>query len=470
MRNLHQFLITPLFFLVFFLGWVPSGFTNTIQVTEGSGADAGVGGLDGKCTLHEAIKNSQNKDQSFQDCAAGTGDDVIVLPPGTYNFNSSKYWEQVSGASAMGPITEKLTIQGSGNAIDTVVQRDPNASEKFRIFFVDSTGNLTLNNLTIQNGNYNKAGGAIYNKGSLTIDNCYLTNNTVEGNENGGAIYSQANHLTVLNSTFYANTSTEGQGGAVFTTAPGYPNSAVFTNSTFSENHAQKGGGIAIQDGIATLMNCTFWKNIASGQGGGIYWSGSLNTVYLINNILAENEPQNCSKSGNEYAGANNNLETGNSCNLNVQYNPLINQTDAGLGALEDNGGPTKTHALMQDSPAIDNGSQSFCDQVNVDKDQRGFTRPVGAVCDIGSVEFDPQKDILKVAKQEAGPSVPQVPSSGGENQVSATGGKSGGCSLAGESRDLGYLEWTFMGLGSLFLAFQNRKVLKAGRSNPDKP
>jgi len=52
---------------------------------------------------------------------------------------------------------------------------------------------------------------------------------------------------------------------------------------------------------------------------------------------------------------------------------------------LQDNGGPTFTHALEEGSPAIDLGDPANCPAT----DQRGVTRPVNGVCDIGSYELE---------------------------------------------------------------------------------
>jgi len=53
---------------------------------------------------------------------------------------------------------------------------------------------------------------------------------------------------------------------------------------------------------------------------------------------------------------------------------------------LQDNGGPTQTHALLQDSPAIDAGSCEAAES-DIETDQRGVARPQGEACDIGAYE-----------------------------------------------------------------------------------
>src|SRR3990172_5201050 len=60
-----------------------------------------------------------------------------------------------------------------------------------------------------------------------------------------------------------------------------------------------------------------------------------------------------------------------------------IPMADPLLGPLRDNGGPTLTHALLPDSPAIDAANPAFCPA----GDQRGVTRPQGVGCDIGAFE-----------------------------------------------------------------------------------
>ena len=67
-----------------------------------------------------------------------------------------------------------------------------------------------------------------------------------------------------------------------------------------------------------------------------------------------------------------------------------IPYVDPQLGPLQDNGGPTGTHAPAASSPAIDAGCNAACPAF----DQRGAARPAdgngigGATCDIGAYEY----------------------------------------------------------------------------------
>jgi hypothetical protein len=62
------------------------------------------------------------------------------------------------------------------------------------------------------------------------------------------------------------------------------------------------------------------------------------------------------------------------------------------LGPLQDNGGPTMTHALLPGSVAIDHVPASMCLDENGDPlttDQRGFPRD-DSMCDVGAFEVQP--------------------------------------------------------------------------------
>ena len=82
------------------------------------------------------------------------------------------------------------------------------------------------------------------------------------------------------------------------------------------------------------------------------------------------------------------NLDSDGTCGLDPAKGSLPN-TDPMLGPLQDNGGPTWTHALQPGSPAIDAGDNSQCPST----DQRGFYRHIDgdgdgtAICDMGAYE-----------------------------------------------------------------------------------
>ena len=71
-----------------------------------------------------------------------------------------------------------------------------------------------------------------------------------------------------------------------------------------------------------------------------------------------------------------------------------LNSLDS-LGPLQNNGGPTWTHALLRGSNAIDGGDARLGsigpDSTPLASDQRGATRVVGARCDVGAFEYRPQ-------------------------------------------------------------------------------
>jgi hypothetical protein len=75
------------------------------------------------------------------------------------------------------------------------------------------------------------------------------------------------------------------------------------------------------------------------------------------------------------------NLIEDGSCTPALSGDPL-------LGPLQDNGGPTWTHALLEFSPALEMGDAAVCALPPVNGiDQRGVSRPQGFGCDIGAFE-----------------------------------------------------------------------------------
>jgi hypothetical protein len=158
------------------------------------------------------------------------------------------------------------------------------------------------------------------------------------------------------------------------------------------------GGGIDHRGGAElTIINSTITKNHAVKGGGGIgagqgYLPISeqlpLGRVILHNTIIAGNTSgegsANCRTNQDPFESLGHNLATDGTCFLTAtgdkpNTNPL-------LALLADNGGPTRTLALLPGSPAIDGGDNDGCPET----DQRGTPRPQGAACDIGAFEYVP--------------------------------------------------------------------------------
>jgi hypothetical protein len=252
---------------------------------------------------------------------------------------------------------------------------------------IGSYGPLTLINSTVS-GNTAGVGGGIWNKGTLTLTDSTVSGNTATGtySQGGGGIWHEGT-LTLTNSTVSGNTGDYG-GGIV--------NGGTLTliHSTVSGNTAKfPGGGIYI-GGTAMLTNSTVSGNTAD-SGGGIYNGGTLTlTSTLVDGDceLSANPPSSITSNGY-------NIESpGNTCGFDTNEGDQVNVSadDLNLGPLQDNGGPTMTHALLTEptvSIAIDQIPEADCvdaDGLPLTTDQRGLPRPVGNRCDVGAYEVQP--------------------------------------------------------------------------------
>jgi CSLREA domain-containing protein len=245
---------------------------------------------------------------------------------------------------------------------------------------------LTLTNSTVS-GNAGDGGGGIENTaGRITLTNSTITGNTASSF--GGGISNRSGGTTLISSTVSGNSSNIQAGGIL--NLEGRLN---LTNSTVSRNSAASGdgGGILIIGTTARvkLRNATVAHNSATQGGGGIRTSGPL---ILSNSLVARNTapqgPDVLKTGGVTITARFSLLGIGNGSGVSDgvdgnQVGSNSNPLNPKLGPLADNGGPTRTHALLLGSPAIDAASTPGCPT----NDQRGVLRPQGAACDIGSYE-----------------------------------------------------------------------------------
>lgn len=320
---------------------------------------------------------------NLQNSGAGSLRQAItdICSGGTINFDSSLSGQIILLSSSSLPAIDKTLMIDGGSGESVILS----GAGSYRIFEVTSAGNLTFNNLKLQDGNYTDwcsgglpgapacAGGSIYSEGGLTVTNSTFSANSADA---GGAIFIAAGTAEISNSTFANNLAS--QGGALFT----WTGTAAVLNSTFFANSATYGGAAYNETATLSLSNNTFSNNSAT-YGGGLYNVGILN---LANNILA-NSPSGADCFNEDGAGIVvtdvGNLVEVNADATNNCGTPAVTG-DPNLGPLAHNGGFTRTMALLSGSPAIDAGDTAVCPAA----DQRGISRPQGSGCDIGAFEF----------------------------------------------------------------------------------
>lgn len=315
--------------------------------------------------------------------------------------------------------------------------------------------NVALNRVVVINNWSGADGGGVYSAAPANFDQVAISGNT--GNANGGGIYNDAT-LTISGSLIgrvfdpdtvaqfpqFASPNIGENGGGLFDTGS---HVTTIIGSAINGNEAIGGGGIAARAGITiNIENSTVSNNVgkdvgggittngniklrnvtvanneaatdAPGGGGGLNMFGGVGSYTLNNTVLANNlvsgraEPlANCGCSGGasacdvlpgeQFISEFYNIEDGDTCELSAASGTDLANTDPMLLALANNGGFTETHALAPDSPAIDQGLQSLCNQLATgswgDFDQRGegFPRTVDGNgdlvlnCDRGAYEY----------------------------------------------------------------------------------
>jgi len=264
-------------------------------------------------------------------------------------------------------------------------------------------------------------GGGIENRGRMSLDRVEVTHNlatfdgggifaggigqkitrsSIDGSTafDGGGIYVSGGAIEINRSSISANqavgSGADSSGGGLFA-AMSNGDTLSLTNSTVSGNRADdSGGGIYVFSGPVKMNSATVTGNVAefnsdgTGHGGGID-GGAFGTartnIISRNTIVAGNTDMNatapldgCSRVTGTFDN-HNLLEPGEGCPSGPSD---LLAADAKLGPLDDNGGPTRTHALRRKSPARDAGTKRKAPAT----DQRGVKRDERP--DIGSYEL----------------------------------------------------------------------------------
>ena len=222
---------------------------------------------DGACTVSDcSLREAINAANSI------SGLNVIIFANG---LNGT-----ISLQPALGTLTVTDTVQiiGPGARVLAV-----SGNESIRVFNINS-GPTSISGLAIRDGwnagssgdGVSRQGGGIYNQATLSLTNCALDNNWVQGANNlsnggnggagrGGAIYNNGS-LSLSGCTFSASGPSFNPNGA--SGSSGQPNSGFATRG--GNGGAGQGGAIFNNTGGNLIMvNCTFANNFAVGGNGG---------------------------------------------------------------------------------------------------------------------------------------------------------------------------------------------------------
>ncbi|MCB0067424.1 MAG: hypothetical protein KDD77_09750, partial [Caldilineaceae bacterium] len=288
-----------------------------------------------------------------------TGQATLDFTDGRLNQNQGGGLHNVlSTATLFG-----ITVQGNGGS--------GVHNEGATLSHVTLNASAVLSNTAVSGGGLLSQGvGAV----ASVSDSRFAYNTAVSG----GGIFNNGS-MTVAGSTVDHNQATAGGGIHHF------GGSLALTNNTISQNNATDNGGGLYNRASTTAVFVTFDQNSAAGAGGNLFNDEA--SIALGSTILAGAAAGgNCANSAGQINSTGYNVESAATCALGGAGD--LANTDPLLGLLKDNSGPTPTHALRIDSPAIDrtpSGTNGCAVQVKVD--QRGITRPVNASCDAGAYE-----------------------------------------------------------------------------------
>ena len=255
-------------------------------------------------------------------------------------------------------LDKDLFIQGN-----TVAPLILSGEDSLRIFQITSGTEVEISWLSFKSGKPELyGGGAIQNKGKLSLAWCCLRQNQAVS---GGAIANYGDGdtawLDMSNCTISANRSNTLDGGGIDNRAITHP-------------------------AFANLLHCTIANNSAANKGGGIF--NSTGSEFTLRNCLTSDNQADKGDDGYGNIKSEGHNLWGDDAEVVHQGNgagDLLN-ANASLSPLGPHGGPTFTHRLESGSQAIDAGDSNNIPAT----DQRGQARIFNLIADIGAYEYDP--------------------------------------------------------------------------------
>jgi CSLREA domain-containing protein len=327
--------------------------------------------VDGDCSLRDAVSSVD---------AGGT----VRVPGGFFALDRRGTGADAGDIDLGRPVTI-VGIGETGSFIDSSALGD-------RAF--DVRADVSLRHLALLGGSQVGRGGVV----RATAGTLDLRRSTVVGGraDDGGAVaVGEAATASIDRSWIFDNRATH-RGGGLFVRG-----TTVISRSTISGNRGVRGGGAFVGPSASlTIGNATATGNIAV-RGGGVRAIGDIELSFAsfvanratvgggvlislasqsstANSVFARNEASDhgplCVRPLSSNGG---NVADALGCGLTAADD--VTGVDPRVGILRQNGGPTPTHALKADSPAV--GRAGGCDPT----DQRGAPR---SDCDSGAYEL----------------------------------------------------------------------------------
>lgn len=384
----------------------------------------------GNGTYHESVQIST----SLTLVGAGSTESGKTTIDGA-SGDSSGPSVDVDGTGAESPLTVAVRdLNVSGNQNDDGVDVEGTATVQISDSAVsnnseegvdvDGGAQATIDDSTIDD---NDDGGVIVNSGTASI-----TGTSLDGNAGAGLVLDSETATATLTTSTVSNTvPREGEeggtyGGGVLV----FPGGAVtIDTSTIFGNSGQ--GVLAQGAARVTIVNSTISGTVAH-DSDDLPQSGIAQTtaesaarsatrafnlkarsvpsarvinpnadvtspVSLVGTIVADNTTlDDCNQ---DVTDNGDNLDSDGTCALNGTGS--VSKGAAKLGALADNGGPTKTLLPAKGSDAIDAIPTGEANCSSTATDQRAVSRPQGATdrCDIGAVEVEQSPIVVTPAK-----------------------------------------------------------------------
>ena len=362
----------------------------------GTGGDDGTGGVAGNPFPCEAEGSAAPCDGTVCPCTLEGIRGAVAEGGGPYTFDCEGS-TVISSEHAPGSnhviIDNDVQLDGEGNI--TLVEIGVTVCEGVTAAVADITieggsgnaiyneGTLTLTRVTLTHNTASNAQGGLLavvaNLGTLTITESSLTENS------GGNIVASYGHLTIVRSTIADN---EGLGVWVVNEGPVliegstisgnlWGISSCTTRPTEVINSTVSGNNDRDVQGDVTVINSTIVGRVSVDDRSGC------ETGPVLRGTVIQGTCDVAVTSGDF------NIESpGNTCAFDGPGDqPSVSTEELNLGPLQDNGGPTMTHALLPGGIAIDVIPADMC---GADEDQRGEPRPGGTMCDVGAFEVQP--------------------------------------------------------------------------------